>query len=206
MKWTNEISVAEMLSDDRRICLCFIHEAGLQARREGVLFGINPETYIDDCFDGVHPTQEELLDFLEEKGFDKRRIKETLIEDFESLIDDRKKYKADAEKFFELFQAEWHVQQKDIEKLVNSNSIYYLLELVVANAATTKARLLAKKRHVENHAMKAKVFVWCDENMHRFSSMDDAALDIAETFVSQKFRAVRTWMTEWKKLQSAGTL
>jgi hypothetical protein len=35
--------------------------------------------------------------------------------------------------------------------------------------------------------------------------MDDAAFDIAGTFVDQKFRAVREWMTEWKKLRSAGT-
>ena len=59
--------------------------------------------------------------------------------------------------------------------------------------------------HVGNRADKEKVFAWCDENMNRFDSMDAAAFDIAETFVPQKFRAVRRWMTDWKRLRSAGT-
>lgn len=60
-------------------------------------------------------------------------------------------------------------------------------------------------RHSGNREMKSKVFDWCDENMHRFKSMDDAAFDIAGTFIPQKFRAVREWMTDWKKLRSAST-
>lgn len=63
----------------------------------------------------------------------------------------------------------------------------------------------ADARHVKSRTNKDKVFVWCDENMMRFSSMDDAAADIAETFVPEKFRTVREWMTNWKKLRSAGT-
>jgi len=61
------------------------------------------------------------------------------------------------------------------------------------------------ERHRTNRVHKKAVFAWCDDNMYRFSSMDDAALDIAESFVPQKFRAVRKWMTEWKKLRSTGT-
>ena len=63
----------------------------------------------------------------------------------------------------------------------------------------------AHKRHAESRARKHQVFLWCDENMNRFESMDDAAFDIAETFVPEKFRAVRDWLTEWKKLRSTGT-
>lgn len=68
---------------------------------------------------------------------------------------------------------------------------------------TEMARAAASSRHAPNYAAKEKVFRWCDENISRFNSMDDAAMDIAETFVPQKFRAVREWMTEWKKLRSA---
>lgn len=67
-----------------------------------------------------------------------------------------------------------------------------------------ESRKAAAVRHAGSRMAKQKVFTWCDENMHRFTSMDDAAGDIAETFVPQKFRAVREWMTEWKKLRSAG--
>ncbi len=70
---------------------------------------------------------------------------------------------------------------------------------------SSNAKSAANVRHADTRAMKKIVFDWCDENMSRFSSMDDAALDIAETFVPQKFRTVRDWMTYWKKLRSAGT-
>lgn len=66
------------------------------------------------------------------------------------------------------------------------------------------ARKGSDARHASNREAKIKVFSWCDENMSRFKSMDDAAFDIAETFVSQKFRTVREWMTEWNKLRSSG--
>ena len=69
--------------------------------------------------------------------------------------------------------------------------------------ATQAAR--AHKRHEESRARKQQVFHWCDENMNRFTSMDEAAFDIAETFVPQKFRTVREWMTEWRKLRPTGT-
>lgn len=73
----------------------------------------------------------------------------------------------------------------------------------VSAARTALAKAAAQARHTGNHASKILVFEWCDANMDRFSSMDDAAFDIAESFVPQKFRAVREWMTEWKKLRSA---
>jgi hypothetical protein len=72
-------------------------------------------------------------------------------------------------------------------------------------ARSALAKAAAQAKHTGNRADKAKVFVWCDQNMNRFSSMDDAASDIAETFMPQKFRAVRDWMTEWRKLRSTGT-
>lgn len=85
-----------------------------------------------------------------------------------------------------------------------------LIEKPISEEATrelrsTLAKNAAYARHSENREMKAKVFVWCDENMPRFKSMDDAAYDIAGTFIPQKFRTVRDWMTEWKKLRPAST-
>ena len=64
----------------------------------------------------------------------------------------------------------------------------------IAANARTKASTVAK----------AKVFAWCHENMERFESMDAAASDIAGTFITQGFRTVRDWMTEWKKLRTTG--
>lgn len=80
-----------------------------------------------------------------------------------------------------------------------------MAEAVVA-ARSDLAKTAAQARHSKSRFHKQMVFDWCDQNMDRFSSMDDAALDIAETFVPEKFRAVRDWMTEWRKLRSAGRL
>lgn len=72
-------------------------------------------------------------------------------------------------------------------------------------AQTSFAKKGAKARHKENHAAKEDVFKWLDENMQSYKSMDDAALAIAEKVVPMKFRTVRQWLTEWKKIRSAGT-
>ncbi|MDH1379321.1 hypothetical protein N5J07_07600 [Comamonas aquatica] len=63
----------------------------------------------------------------------------------------------------------------------------------------------ANARHKENRDSKADVFEWLDKHMHEYKSMDDAAFAIAEKVVPMKFRTVRQWLTEWKKLRSAGT-
>ena len=70
------------------------------------------------------------------------------------------------------------------------------------DAIKNQARKGADGRHAGNRADKEKVFAWCNENMQRFSSMEDAAADIAGTFIPQKFGAVRRWMTDWNRQQS----
>lgn len=60
-------------------------------------------------------------------------------------------------------------------------------------------------RHKDSRADKEHVFAWLDSNFITCKSMDDAAMKMAEKQVATKFRAVRRWVTEWKKLRSAGT-
>lgn len=68
---------------------------------------------------------------------------------------------------------------------------------------------LAKKgadaRHAENRAMKAQLFEWCASHLSTYRSMDAAALAVIQTVIPVQFRTARSWMAEWKKLQSAGT-
>ncbi len=80
-----------------------------------------------------------------------------------------------------------------------------ILNKALTRITAERATNAANARHKKSREAKTKVFSWCDENMASFKSMDDAALDIAETFVPQKFRTIREWMTEWKKLRSAST-
>jgi hypothetical protein len=92
-----------------------------------------------------------------------------------------------------------------LKSMLDRNSIGYFIEMILKNEESSRQTVRALKRHSKSRADKQLVFAWCEENIHRFGSMDDAAMDIAETFVPQKFRTVRDWMTEWKKLRSAST-
>jgi hypothetical protein len=77
---------------------------------------------------------------------------------------------------------------------------------IVKERVSLLASKAAIKRHSENHAMKAQVFEWCDENMSSFSgSLDDAAFRIAGYLVPAKFRTVREWITDWRKQRPART-
>lgn len=59
--------------------------------------------------------------------------------------------------------------------------------------------------HAENYAMKANAFSWLDANFDTCKSMDAAAEAMAGMLIPATFRTVRGWVTEWKKLRSAGT-
>lgn len=74
-----------------------------------------------------------------------------------------------------------------------------------AVARTVFAKKAAAARHSENRAMKQQVFEWCDAHMAEVPSMDTAASRVAGVVVPVAWRTVRDWMTEWKKLRSAGT-
>lgn len=73
------------------------------------------------------------------------------------------------------------------------------------DARSALAKTAASARHAENRAMKQQVFEWCDSYMAQAPSMDAAASRVAGVVVPVAWRTVRDWMTEWKKLRSAGT-
>ena len=99
---------------------------------------------------------------------------------------------------------EWEAK---VTRLIKEKlDVHSLLEILMQSDvmfAAQKARNSAAASHAKDRAHKEQVFAWCDENMHRFKRMDDAAIDIAETFVPNPFSTVRGWMTDWKKLRSA---
>lgn len=103
-----------------------------------------------------------------------------------------------------------HVQM--IEHLVqmwslDRASLIYAISIASSGAAaksrSAHAKRIAHIRHAENRSMKADVFTWLDDNMHRFPSMDSAAEAIAGRIAPVKFRAARDWVGAWKKLRSA---
>lgn len=78
-------------------------------------------------------------------------------------------------------------------------------EAVAKAARTAQAKHGAGVRHRENREMKNDVFRWLDAHFSECSSMDSAAETMAGVVVPMKFRTIRAWVTEWKKLRSAGT-
>ncbi len=151
-------------------------------------------------------TFSEYVSALKASGIDTDNLHRMAIERDAEFEKSRHDAKVRAANFFEIIKTDWMISDEQVRELIDSESILDLLELVLMHANSTRARLKAIKRHANDYAMKDKVFVWCDENMTRFKSMDAAAFDIAETFVPNKFRTVRDWMTEWKKLRSASKL
>lgn len=92
-----------------------------------------------------------------------------------------------------------------ISNALNHRSIAYFAELILEHHESAKQAARAIKRHAENHAMKADVFVWLDENMVHFRSMDSAAEAISGKVAPIAFRTARGWVGHWKKLRSAST-
>ena len=87
---------------------------------------------------------------------------------------------------------------------LDHSSISHFVEMIAKNHVKALQVSNANKRHAENHAMKAEVFVWLDANMSDFKSMDKAA----EAVMKQQpiaFRTARDWVGQWKKLRSAST-
>lgn len=68
---------------------------------------------------------------------------------------------------------------------------------------SARARAAAARRHIENHAMRAQVFEWLDENMKHIASFDAAADAIAGKVVPVKWRTARDWVALWRKVRSA---
>lgn len=92
-----------------------------------------------------------------------------------------------------------------ITRDLDSRSIGHFVELVLQFHVRSSQAANANKRHEENRGMKAEVFLWCDEHLGEFRSMDSAAEAIAGKLVPVTFRTARSWIGDWKKLRSAGT-
>lgn len=74
------------------------------------------------------------------------------------------------------------------------------------NSISVFSRKGTDQKHKENREMKKQVFDWCAENMGKFKSMDKAAESIAGKLVPVAVRTARSWIGDWKKIQSAGKL
>ena len=137
------------------------------------------------------------------------------------LVEDRKWAKAvfdanpeDAIELFARYKAAYKIYGKIIDWQIDTATLYTEVAQQVGNELADGAfdegrsfspRQNALKRHQENHTMKAESFLWLDINMPKLKTIDKAA----EMLIKQQpiaFSTARTWIREWKKLQSASTL
>lgn len=180
----------------------------MQAQKEGIDYDLDLiDTYVDEFFGGVQPATDEFLVFLKKQGIDAKIIETAQTELFESLESTKKsqiKSKEKADSFFRLFQTEWHVLQADVAKYLDEDSIYYLLELAVADAASTRARLNAIKMHAKNPKQKDKAIVkecWDEwqKEPDRYKGKAAFARDMRDKFPSLKSQPViEGWCRAWE--------
>ena len=73
-----------------------------------------------------------------------------------------------------------------------------------ATASTMSAlgKMGADASHIENRAMKKTVFEWCEQNMHRFPSVEGATRETVNKLVPVTYRTLRDWIAEWNKLRA----
>jgi hypothetical protein len=207
MSWTQAFDESKLLIDDVGMCLCYSLEACVIAAKRGVKYDVEPETYVEKYFGGVQPTGMEFLKFLNTLGFDEKAIHETVLKSFRETSRSKLLARENASKFFHIFQTEWHVHNDDIYKYIDDSSIYYLIEMAVADAASTKARLNAIKRHSEDPKQQDKALVkecWEDwqKQPKRYKGKAAFARDMRDKFPNLESQAViEKWCRDWLALK-----
>ena len=206
MKWTDSINLSEILHDDVNLCGAYSLEACIIAATTGLEYDVNPKTYVDKYFGGVQPTGTEFLEFLSKLGFDSEAIHEQVLTSFREIEMNKVKAREQAAIFFKLFQTEWHVTNEQLVKHINEDSVYFLLELVVTNAASTRARLSAISRHAKDPKQAEKALVrgcWDDwkKEPGRYKGKAAFARDMREKFQTLESQPViERWCREWETI------
>jgi hypothetical protein len=142
---------------------------------------------------------------LENLGFDeiKLRAKANELKDRHDAHISLRKAKAAA--LFKLIQTEWTVEEHEIEKYIDSESIYDFLELVLEHADSTRARLKAIKKHATDPKQADKTLVrecWAawQKEPERYEGKADFARDMRDKFPNLKSQPViEGWCRKWER-------
>ena len=205
MSWTKPYDENILLQNDTAMCVALSLEALVQAHLKGIEYDLDPATYVANFFGGIQPSVGEFLNFLTAKGLDAEAIYKAVTERVQMIRPDQIQNQEKAATFFRLFQTEWHVLQEHIEKYIDEDSIYFLLELAVADAASTKARLNAIKMHAANPKQRDKGLVrecWDDWQKlpERYAGKAEVARDMLAKFETLKSQPViEGWCRAWER-------
>jgi hypothetical protein len=150
-------------------------------------------------------TVDEYLSNLKDLGFDVVDLlayADEIRSEFESL---RRKNTDKAAAFFELIRTEWIIEDADVKKYIDSESIYDLLQLVLDHADSTRARLKAIKMHAKDPKQADKVLVrecWDDwqKQPDRYKGKASFARDMRDKFPNLESQPViEGWCRVWAK-------
>ncbi|CAM8667089.1 hypothetical protein MCEZEM1_02065 [Comamonadaceae bacterium] len=134
---------------------------------EAVIRGLS-DIYPANIASGLGRTEitfNEYLKQLTELGLDVEDIAEKAGGRRSDFLEARQQAKRKARVLFERIRSEWIVTDDEVRECVDSRSIYELLELVLAHADETRARLNAMRRHETTNI--AKEFVVTEWKKYR---------------------------------------
>ena len=148
-------------------------------------------------------TPAEYLIFLGERGFNVDEVKAS-VDEIHASVD---AMRARARAFFKIFQTEWIISKTDFDKYLDSDSIHFFIELVIAESASTKARLKAIKRHTDDPKQKDKALVrewwndWQKNDPTRYKNKSAFAKDMLDKFPNLESQRVIAdkWCPAWEK-------
>lgn len=150
-------------------------------------------------------TFDEYLENLRAGGFDVDALLEKGAAAEKSLNESITNRKTKAASFFKLIQSQFVVDDDDVRKYIDGESIYDLLQLVLDHADSTRARLKAIRMHANDPKQADKVLVrecWDDwqKMPDRYDGKAAFARDMRDKFPNLKSQPViEGWCRAWEK-------
>lgn len=150
-------------------------------------------------------TVDEYLASLKDGGFDVAGLL-AFAEELRNRFDDsRVNRKKRAATIFKLVQTQWLVDDDDVKKYIDSDSIYDFMQLVLDHADSTRARLKAIKMHAKDPKQADKALVrecWDDwqKQSDRYEGKAAFARDMRDKFPNLKSQPViEGWCRKWER-------
>lgn len=169
---------------------------------------INGPVSMEDVADAIGKpiiSLDEYLEYVQRLGVDIEEVKRMESEAERRFLEEKAESQIKAQSLLYLLATDRHITDEQIHKHLDRSSIFYFVDLVLSNSRSVRARMNARRSHLEHEAMKNEAFDWLDSpDASLFRTMDDKATQITR-LVPIKFRAARRWVGEWKKLRSASS-